>query len=52
MYEDPFFQLCISSSAKSESYTEEIDRFLICTLHKLSFCTENVYEELKLAIRY
>lgn len=34
-----------------KNYIEEEDRFLVCMLHKLGFDKENVYEELRAAIR-
>lgn len=52
-YRAPFHQLRISYGAnKGKNYTEEEDRFLVCMLHKLGFDKENVYEELRAAIRY
>ena len=36
---------------KGKNYTEEEDRFLVCMLHKLGFDKENVYEELRAAVR-
>ncbi|XP_025201140.1 chromatin-remodeling complex ATPase chain Iswi [Melanaphis sacchari] len=51
-YRAPFHQLRISYGAnKGKNYTEEEDRFLVCMLHKLGFDKENVYEELRAAIR-
>ena len=48
----PFHQLRIQYGAnKGKNYTEEEDRFLICMLHKLGFDKENVYDELRTAIR-
>jgi SWI/SNF-related matrix-associated actin-dependent regulator of chromatin subfamily A member 5 len=37
---------------KGKNYTEEEDRFLVCMLHRLGFDKENVYEELRAAVRY
>ncbi|GFS19373.1 chromatin-remodeling complex ATPase chain Iswi, partial [Elysia marginata] len=37
--------------AKGKNYTEEEDRFLVCMLHKLGFDKENVYDELRQAVR-
>lgn len=52
-YRAPFHQLRISYGAnKGKNYTEDEDRFLVCMLHKLGFDKENVYEELRAAIRY
>merc|ERR1739838_1101339 len=34
-----------------KNYTEEEDRFLVCMLHKLGFDKENVYEDLRAAVR-
>ena len=51
-YKAPFFQLRIQyGTNKGKNYTEEEDRFLICFLHKLGFDKENVYDELRFAIR-
>ncbi|XP_050533730.1 chromatin-remodeling complex ATPase chain Iswi-like [Daktulosphaira vitifoliae] len=51
-YRAPFHQLRVSYGAnKGKNYTEEEDRFLVCMLHKLGFDKENVYEELRAAIR-
>ena len=36
---------------KGKNYTEEEDRFLVCFLHKLGFDKENVYDELRYAVR-
>ena len=36
---------------QGKNYTEEEDRFLVCMLHKLGFDKENVYEELRAAVR-
>lgn len=50
-YSDPFNQLqIVYGTNKCKSYTKEEDRFLICTLHRLGFDKENVYEELKEAV--
>ncbi|GLV35654.1 Imitation SWI [Carabus blaptoides fortunei] len=51
-YRAPFHQLRISyGTNKGKNYTEEEDRFLVCMLHKLGFDRENVYEELRAAVR-
>ncbi|KAK7591268.1 hypothetical protein V9T40_002881 [Parthenolecanium corni] len=51
-YRAPFHQLrIVYGNNKGKNYTEEEDRFLICMLHKLGFDKENVYEELKAAVR-
>ncbi|XP_065211237.1 chromatin-remodeling complex ATPase chain Iswi [Planococcus citri] len=51
-YRAPFHQLrIVYGNNKGKNYTEEEDRFLVCMLHKLGFDKENVYEELKSAVR-
>lgn len=51
-YRAPFHQLRITYGAnKGKNYTEEEDRFLVCMLHKLGFDKDNVYEELRAAVR-
>ncbi|KAL3881052.1 hypothetical protein ACJMK2_033250 [Sinanodonta woodiana] len=51
-YRAPFHQLRIQyGTNKGKNYTEEEDRFLICMLHKLGFDKENVYDELRTAVR-
>ncbi|KAF5270113.1 hypothetical protein FQA39_LY08525 [Lamprigera yunnana] len=51
-YRAPFHQLRIAyGTNKGKNYMEEEDRFLVCMLHKLGFDRENVYEELRAAIR-
>lgn len=51
-YKNPFFQLKINyGSNKGKNYLEDEDRFLVCYLHKLGFDRENVYDELRYAIR-
>jgi len=51
-YKAPFHQLRIAyGTNKGKNYTEEEDRFLVCMLHKLGFDKENVYEELRAAVR-
>ena len=51
-YRAPFHQLRIAyGSNKGKNYIEEEDRFLVCMLHKLGFDKENVYEELRAAVR-
>ena len=52
-YPAPFHQLCIVyGKSKGKRYTEEEDRFLVCMLHRLGIDRENVYEELRAAIRH
>lgn len=52
-YRAPFHQLRIAyGTNKGKNYIEEEDRFLVCMLHKLGFDKENVYEELRAAVRY
>lgn len=51
-YRAPFHQLRIQyGTNKGKNYTEEEDRFLVCMLHKLGFDKENVYDELRTAVR-
>ncbi|KAL8615035.1 SWI/SNF-related matrix-associated actin-dependent regulator of chromatin subfamily A member 5 [Nucella lapillus] len=51
-YRAPFYQLRIQyGTNKGKNYTEEEDRFLVCMLHKLGFDKENVYDELRQAVR-
>ncbi|VDP05105.1 unnamed protein product [Soboliphyme baturini] len=51
-YKASFHQLRIAyGTNKGKNYTEEEDRFLVCMLHQLGFDKENVYEELRQAIR-
>lgn len=51
-YRAPFHQLRITYGPnKGKNYTEEDDRFLICMLHKLGIDRDNVYDDLRLAIR-
>jgi len=51
-YKAPFHQLRLQyGTNKGKNYTEEEDRFLLCMLHKLGFDKENVYEELRYAVR-
>ncbi|XKL63332.1 hypothetical protein PGB90_005696 [Kerria lacca] len=51
-YRAPIHQLrIVYGNNKGKNYTEEEDRFLVCMLHKLGFDKENVYEELKAAVR-
>ncbi|XP_074651868.1 SWI/SNF-related matrix-associated actin-dependent regulator of chromatin subfamily A member 5-like [Tubulanus polymorphus] len=51
-YRAPFHQLRIQyGTNKGKNYTEEEDRFLVCMLHKLGFDKENVYDELRSAVR-
>jgi SWI/SNF-related matrix-associated actin-dependent regulator of chromatin subfamily A member 5 len=51
-YKAPFYQLKLQyGTNKGKNYTEEEDRFLVCYLHKLGFDKENVYDEVRYAIR-
>ncbi|VDN01321.1 unnamed protein product [Thelazia callipaeda] len=51
-YKAPFHQLRIQyGTNKGKNYTEEEDRFMVCQLHKLGFHKDNVYEELRQAVR-
>lgn len=51
-YRAPFHQLRIAyGTNKGKNYTEEEDRFLVCMLHKLGFDKENVFDELRTAVR-
>ncbi|XP_067626571.1 chromatin-remodeling complex ATPase chain Iswi [Eurosta solidaginis] len=51
-YRAPFHQLRLQyGNNKGKNYVEREDRFLVCMLHKLGFDKENVYEELRDAIR-
>lgn len=51
-YRAPFHQLRLAyGNNKGKNYMEEEDRFLVCMLHKLGFDRENVYEELRAALR-
>lgn len=51
-YRAPFHQLRIAyGTNKGKNWTEEEDRFLVCMLHKLGFDKENVYDELRTAVR-
>lgn len=51
-YRAPFHQLRIAyGTNKGKNFIEEEDRFLVCMLHKLGFDKENVYEELRAAVR-
>ncbi len=51
-YRAPFHQLRLSyGTNKGKNWTEEEDRFLVCMLHKLGFDKENVYDELRTAVR-
>merc|ERR1712226_231329 len=51
-YKAPFHQLRIAyGTNKGKNYTEEEDRFLVCMLHKLGFDRDNVYDELRTAVR-
>uniref|UniRef100_F1KRC8 Chromatin-remodeling complex ATPase chain isw-1 n=2 Tax=Ascaris suum TaxID=6253 RepID=F1KRC8_ASCSU len=51
-YKAPFHQLRIQyGTNKGKNYTEEEDRFMVCQLHKLGFDKDNVYDELRQAVR-
>ncbi|KRZ80198.1 putative global transcription activator SNF2L1, partial [Trichinella papuae] len=51
-YRAPFHQLRVQyGTNKGKNYTEEEDRFLVCMLHEIGFGKENLYEELRQAIR-
>jgi len=51
-YRAPFHQLKISyGNSKGKHFTEDEDRFLLCMLHLLGFDKENVYDELRVAVR-
>ncbi|XP_037034435.1 chromatin-remodeling complex ATPase chain Iswi-like [Bradysia coprophila] len=51
-YRAPFHQLQISyGNSKGKHFTEDDDRFLLCMLHLLGFDKENVYDELRVAVR-
>ncbi|VDD97846.1 unnamed protein product, partial [Enterobius vermicularis] len=51
-YKAPFHQLRIQyGTNKGKNYTEEEDRFMVCQLHKLGFDKDNVYEDLRQAVR-
>ncbi|KAK2161132.1 hypothetical protein NP493_1600g00004 [Ridgeia piscesae] len=51
-YRAPFHQLRLQyGTNKGKNYTEDEDRFLVCMLHQLGFDKENVYDELRTAVR-
>ncbi|XP_065886497.1 SWI/SNF-related matrix-associated actin-dependent regulator of chromatin subfamily A member 5-like [Dysidea avara] len=51
-YRAPFHQLhIVYGTNKGKNYTEEEDRFLLCMLHSIGFDKENVYEEIRNAVR-
>lgn len=51
-YRSPFHQLKINYyCGKGRNYTEEEDRFLVCTLYKLGLEKENIYDDLRNNIR-
>ncbi|XP_062514489.1 SWI/SNF-related matrix-associated actin-dependent regulator of chromatin subfamily A member 5-like [Corticium candelabrum] len=51
-YCSPFHQLKIQyGTNKGKNYTEDEDRFLICMLYHLGLEKENVYDELRSAVR-
>ncbi|XP_072171356.1 SWI/SNF-related matrix-associated actin-dependent regulator of chromatin subfamily A member 5-like [Diadema setosum] len=51
-YRAPFHQLRIQyGTNKGKNWTEDEDRFLVCMLHKLGFDKENVYDDLRSAVR-
>lgn len=51
-YRKPLSQLKLSyGNEKNLNYSQQDDRFLICTLHTLGFDSKSVYFKLKKAIR-
>lgn len=51
-YNYPLTELSINyGHQKSKTYTEDEDRFLVCTLHNLGFDTDGVYDQLRQAVR-
>lgn len=51
-YRAPFHQLrLLYGNNKGKNFSEEEDRYLVCMLHKFGFDKDNVYEELRMAIR-
>jgi len=51
-YRSPIHELkIVYGASKSKNYSEEEDRFLICTLYNLRFEKENVYDELRNEVR-
>uniref|UniRef100_A0A915DVR7 Uncharacterized protein n=1 Tax=Ditylenchus dipsaci TaxID=166011 RepID=A0A915DVR7_9BILA len=51
-YKAPNYQLRLMYGGnRCKNFTEEEDRFLLCHLHELGFDNENVYDELRQAIR-
>merc|ERR1712203_120744 len=51
-YRAPFHQLRLTYGPnKGKNYSEEVDGFLVCMLHKLGFDQDNVYELLRNEIR-
>uniref|UniRef100_A0A5S6PYK1 Uncharacterized protein n=1 Tax=Trichuris muris TaxID=70415 RepID=A0A5S6PYK1_TRIMR len=51
-YKAPFHQLRVQyGTNKGKNYIEEEDRFLVCMLHQIGFDKENVYDELRQAVR-
>lgn len=52
-YRAPYHELRLTyGSNKGKHYTEDEDRFLLCTLHQLGFEKDNIYDELRNAVRY
>lgn len=51
-YRAPFHELRLTyGSNKGKHYTEDEDRFLLCSLHQLGFDKDNIYDELRNAVR-
>ncbi|KAI6171188.1 Transcription activator [Aphelenchoides bicaudatus] len=51
-YIAPYHQLQLHyGSTKCKNFTEDEDRFLLCKLHELGIDNENVYEEIRQAVR-
>lgn len=51
-YRAPFHELRLTyGSNKGKQFTEDEDRFLLCMMHNLGFERENVYDELRYAVR-
>jgi hypothetical protein len=51
-YRQPFQQLKLQyGTSKGRAFTEEEDRFLLCTLHQIGYDKETAYEELRRQVR-
>lgn len=51
-YDNPWYQLRIHyGTNKGKGFTEDEDRFMICMLHQIGIEKDDVYEQLRLAIR-